>query len=60
MTGASLLYSHITAYVKEICQEGKCTCAPGFAQNIDEECEGNFLHLWLYTYLYNWAVKDFH
>ncbi len=59
MTGALLIYSYVTAVANQICQEGKCKCAPGFARNDDEECEGKFLYLWLYTNLYNWAVKDF-
>ena len=59
MTVALLIYSYITAVANQICQDGKCRCAPGFARNNDEECEGNFLELWWYTSLYNWAVKDF-
>ena len=60
MTVALLISSFVTAVANQICQDGKCECAPGFARNIDEECEGKFLHLWLYTNLYNWAVKDFY
>ena len=61
MTGPVLIiYSYITAGENQLCQDGKCRCAPGYARNNGEECEGKFLHFWLYSNLYNWTVKDFY
>ena len=54
MTSALLIYSYIAAGANEICHEGVCRCAHGFARNKDKECVGKFLHFWLYSKLNNW------
>ena len=58
MNVAVLIYFYIAVGANQVCQEGVCECARGFARNNDNECVGKFLLFSLYSKLYNWVVKD--